>query len=186
MGRKGIKGITLVMVLLLVLVTACAPVPNEITPTPAPAPAPAPGPAIAVEQGTIEVRVTDAPPKDISKIMVTVKNIEVHKALAEQEKEQEQQSGSDNQTQEQEQQIQQGGGEWITIVTDPEPFDLVELAKGGLEKVLGEKEIAAGKYTQIRMEVISVVVTINGEDKTATVPSGDLKVVRPFDVEDRR
>lgn len=56
------------------------------------------------------------------------------------------------------------------------------LAKEGLEEILGGSEIAAGKYTQIRMDVVSVMVTINGEEKTATVPSDKLKIVRPFEV----
>lgn len=153
---------TLLMVFLLVLIAACAPTPKEVTPTPTPPPAPKPIPA--AEWGIIEIRVTDALAKDISKIVVTAKNIEVHKAGSEEGKPGEK-------------------GSWITIVTDPAPFDLVELAKGGFEKLLGEKKVEAGKYTQIRMDVVSVNVTIKGVEKPATVPSGKLKIVRPFDVE---
>ena len=53
----------------------------------------------------------------------------------------------------------------------------------GLEEVLAVEEIEAGKYTQIRLMVESVEVTLgDGEPVEAKVPSGELKFVRPFDV----
>ncbi len=107
------------------------------TPTAPPAPpAPAPAPAPATETGTVELRATDAPPKDISKIMVTTSNIEDHRA---------------------------GNAEdegWTTVVGDERTFDLLAIA--GAEAFLGDKEVAAGKYTQIRLDVTRVVVTLQG------------------------
>ena len=53
----------------------------------------------------------------------------------------------------------------------------------GLEEVLAVEEIEAGKYTQIRLMVERVEVTLGvGEPVEAKVPSGELKFVRPFDV----
>ena len=109
--------------------------------------------------GILEVRATDAPPQDVSEILVSVDDIQVHKAGA-----------------------GEGSG-WITIIEEPRTFDLIKIS--GIEEVLGSREIEATDYTQIRMDVLSVEVTINGEKKSATVPSGVIKIVRltPFSVE---
>jgi len=137
--------------------------------------------------GIIEVRATDAPPREqVTSIVVTVSNVEIHKAVAEQEKEQEHQ-GSDNITQEQErereqQQEQQGEGAWLSLNGDEaKSFDLIEIK--GLEEVLTVGEVETGRYTQIRMTIEEVEVTIgDGGPQTATVPSGELRFTRPFDV----
>jgi len=155
---------------------------------PTPAPEPEPGPAAETPEampstGTIEVRVTDAPPdEEVTAILVTVSAVEIHRAVAEQEQEQEGE-GEQNQEQEQEQQEQQGGGEWLPliIIEGARSFDLLEIM--GLEEVLAVGEIEAGKYTQIRLMVERVEVTLgDGEPVEAKVPSGELKFVRPFDV----
>ena len=135
--------------------------------------------------GIIEVRATDAPPREqVTNIVVTVSNVEIHKAVAEQEKEQEHQ-GSDNITQEQEreqQQEQQGEGAWLSLNGDEaKSFDLIEIK--GLEEVLTVGEVETGRYTQIRMTIEKVEVTIgDGGPQAATVPSGELRFTRPFDV----
>ncbi|MBM3133225.1 MAG: DUF4382 domain-containing protein, partial [Chloroflexi bacterium] len=152
--------------------------------------------------GTIEVRVTDAPPGyEITKVLVTVSSVEVHRAVAEKEQEQAQRP-EETPVQEQEQEQQQvgdgsdaiveedsdgNGGEWIAlgILPGQETFDLLLIQD--LEQVLATDEVDAGKYTQIRMAVESVVVEYmeGAGTKTAEaeVPSGKLKFVRPFDVE---
>jgi len=135
--------------------------------------------------GTIELHVTDAPPDDdVTSIMVTVGEIKIHKAVAEQEQEHQ---GTENasQTQEQEQQQeQQGEGEWISIeITGDNPFDLVELKEGGLEELLASENVTAGKYTQIRMTIDNIEVRLGENDLVeAILPSGELKFVRPFDI----
>ena len=125
-----------------------------------------------VEWGTIEVRVTDAPPKyTVTQIIVEISEdeeeggVQVHRADGE------------------------GGGVWetIDILEDQNPFVLYPDLLG-LEQVLAVGDVDAGKYTQIRMTVEMVEVTYSedgdGEAKTveATIPSGELKFVRPFDV----
>jgi len=141
--------------------------------------------APATGTGTIEMHVTDAPPDDdVTSIMVTVGEVKIHKAVAEQEQEHQ---GTENasQTQEQEQQQeQQGEGEWISIeITGDNPFDLVELKDGGLEKLLAAANVTAGKYTQIRMTIDNIEVSLGENDlEEATLPSGELKFVRPFDI----
>jgi len=132
--------ITLFAVLLLMLITACAVAPEE--------------------RGTIEIRVTDPPPADVTSANVTAKNIEVHRVTGEE-------------------------SEWITIIEGPVTFDLMKLAKAEEAEILGAEEIKVGSFTQIRMDVDSVeVVTVDGDNITAEVPSGKLKIVRPFNVED--
>lgn len=131
----GIAAILLLVLVSYVLVTTLAP----------------------ANAGTLEVRATDAPPQGVSKILVSVDDIQVHKAGAGE------------------------GSEWITIIEEPRTFDLIKIS--GVEEVLGSKEIEAADYTQIRMDVLWVEVTINGEKKIATVPSGTLRIVKPFSVE---
>jgi len=145
---------------------------EEITPTTLPA-----------GMGTIEIRVTDPPPPGVETANVTLTKIEVHKAVAEQEMEQEQ-SASNNQTQElEQQQTQQGEGEWITIIDYEATFNLFEIIEKAA--ILGSENVTAGKYTQIRMDVIKVEgLTSDSTPYIATVPSGTLKIVRPFEVKD--
>lgn len=198
---KLFAGIMLLSMLAFVF-TACAPTP-ELTPEPAPAPAPVPAPSPAPSptptpaptptpqpaSGTIDVYVTDAPPdKNVTAVLLTVSSLEVHLAAAEMEQEQEQeQSESGNLTQEQEQEQEQeegNGGEWISIniSDDMSTFDLLKVK--GIEEFFGSSEVAAGKYTQVRLIVDKAEVAVdNGEPQEATVPSGELKIVRPFTVE---
>jgi len=133
--------------------------------------------------GSISVYVTDAPPeKEVTSIMVTLAEVQVHRASAEQQGGQEQ-SSSDNQTQIQEQQqLQDEEGKWITIdMTGDTTFDLLQIQ--GIEQFLGESEVEAAKYTQVRLVVDKVQVRLGSGNLTdATLPSKELKLVRPFDV----
>ena len=137
--------------------------------------------------GTLKVYVTDARSRgEVTGIIVTMSEVQVHKALAEQEQEQ-QQSGTGNQTQEQEQeqqQTQQGEGEWISINIDDtaRTFDLLDIE--GIEQYLGQVEVEAVKYTQVRLVVDAVQVEFNnsGNLEDARIPSKELKIVHPFNI----
>ena len=149
-------------VLLLVVMVGCIPAPEEPAPAPAPAPiptpspAPQPSPAPAVEQGTIEIQVTDPPPADVVSAVVYLTGIEAHLV-------------SDN------------SSEWIEILDAPPKFDLMTVI--GVAEILGSTNVTAGKYTQIRMNVDTVEVeTTAGDNFTAEVPSEKLKIVRSFNV----
>ena len=114
---------------------------------------------VLVPDGQLEVRNTDTPPPSVTKILVSISLIEVHKADA----------------------ADDAG--WISVFEgDERTFDLV--AATAIEDVLGTETFAAGKYTQIRMDIVSVTVTVEGDDREATVPGDKLRVVRPFDVEE--
>ncbi len=181
--KTGFVFIT-VLAIATMLVAGCA-VPGAPGPAPTPGPT-TPPPAPELSTGTIEIHVTDAPPREeVTSIMVTVSSVEIHKAVAEQE-----QLGDGDQNQLQNQ-VQQGEGEWITIpIIGTNPFDLILLQKEGLEELLATEEVTLGKYTQIRMSIEMVEVTYtyleDGETKEttveATLPSGKLKFVRPFEV----
>ncbi|MFC2035082.1 DUF4382 domain-containing protein [Chloroflexota bacterium] len=137
--------------------------------------------------GTLEVYVTDARSREeVTGIIVTVSEVQVHKALAEQEQEK-QQSGTGNQTQEQEQeqqQIQQGEGEWISVQIDDtaKTFNLLDIE--GIEQHLGQIETEAVKYTQVRLVVETVQVEFNnsGNLEDARIPSKELKIAHPFNI----
>jgi len=180
MKRTGRIAITLVMVLLLVLTIGCAPSPGEIPPTPTPAPeavtpppppegitppppgevAPPPAPELPPEgKGILEIRVTDPPHPAFSSIEVSIDSITVHKVVPGEP------------------------GEWIDVPLVVESFDLVTLV--GVEEFLGSVEVEAGSFTQIRVYVDTVMVTPEGgEPQSATLPSGILKIVRPFGVQE--
>jgi inhibitor of cysteine peptidase len=161
---------------------ACAPTakPTPQAAAPTPSPAPAPQPAL----GTVDVYVTDAPPgENVTAVLLTVSSLEIHLAEAEMEQEQ---SGSGNQTQEQEQEQEKGnGGEWISInISDNmSTFDLLKVK--GIEEFFGSSEVVAGKYTQVRLIVDSAAVAVDGgEPQEAIIPSNEVKILRPFTVED--
>jgi len=152
------------IVLLLVVMAGCIPAPEEPIPAPAPAPAPTPtptpapqpSPAPVMEQGTIEIQVTDPPPADVVSAVVYLTGIEAHLV-------------SDN------------SSEWVEILDAPPKFDLMAVI--GVAEILGSANVTPGKYTQIRMNVDKVEVeTTAGDNFTAEVPSEKLKIVRSFNV----
>ena len=105
--------------------------------------------------GTVEFRATDAPPEEITSVVVTVDNIQVHKSDTEEDS-------------------------WITVVDTEKTFDLVLIQ--GAEEFLGTETVEVGQYTQIRLDVTNVDVTIGGETIPAELPSDKLKVVRNWEV----
>jgi hypothetical protein len=112
----------------------------------------------ATETGIIILGVTDKPDENISAIIVTTNLIEGNVRDTE----------TDNKS------------GWQTLLDVEKSFDLIEVA--GVEEILGETEIPAATYNQIRMHVKSVVVTLNGQNIEAKVPSGIIRLVRPIEV----
>ena len=130
------------------------------TSAPTTSPAPTPAATAAPDEattGSLQLRVTDAP-GDATAVLVTVSSVQVNV-----------QDASDDDT------------SWITVVEGPETFDLVML--DGVEAILGESELATGKYGQIRLEVVEVEIDTPGGTLTARVPSGTLKLVGGFVIE---
>lgn len=132
------------------------------------------GPESVQAVGTLQIMVTDAPPEEeVTSINVTVESVEVHKAAAKQE--QTSSNSTNNSTD------AEAGWLPLGILAGNETFDLLQIQ--GIEEVLAVGELEPGKYTQIRMTISSVQVTLgNGEVHDVVLPSGKLKFVRPFDI----
>ncbi|MFC2047833.1 DUF4382 domain-containing protein [Chloroflexota bacterium] len=134
------------------------------------------------DDGTIIIYVTDAAPDDeVKSIIVTLSEIQVHKAAVEQEPES---ASTNNQTQawEQEQQSLDEEGEWIIIDTSGNAtFDLLQIK--GIEQFLGTREVEAAKYTQVRLVIETIQVKVGSGNLTyVTLPSKELKIIRSFNV----
>ena len=71
---------------------------------------------------------------------------------------------------------------WYTIVEEPQTFDLIALQD--VTDVLGEGELTAGKYTQIRLTVEKAEVTINNSGEIEVhdlkIPSNKVKLIKSF------
>jgi hypothetical protein len=83
-----------------------------------------------------------------------------------------------------------GNSSWITVMSDTLPvadrtFDLLELV-GGVRALIGDLELEAGHYTQLRIVIDSATATIAGQNHPVTVPSGaqsGLKLTGGWDVD---
>ena len=189
-----------VTALLLVLVFATTSCSNEASPAPvepsstaAPAPTAAPtdtggeaDPNPAVEDkfehegvevpqgsGVLEIQISSRITEGFSAIVVTVSNLEVQEADAGEE---------EGWTSLFEDTVSGSGS------VDPRTFDLIETGLG--EKVLGFEVLPIGKYTQIRMDVDNVEITIQSADGSSTTKIAELtgeklKLVRKVNIEDQ-
>lgn len=70
---------------------------------------------------------------------------------------------------------------WIILSDTEQTFDLLTL-NNGASALLGEAELAAGHYTQLRLELASAEVVNDSVSYPLTIPSGTLKFVSGFDV----
>ncbi len=123
--------------------------------------------------GTLTVLVTDAPSYTVTSVVVHFSEVWVHKA-------------SDGEGDE---------GVWIQLditggMLGTGSFDLALLEAEGETEELAAAELVAGKYTQLRVimdedEGVQVDYEENPNDEpvNAKLPSGTLKFVRPFTVE---
>lgn len=106
--------------------------------------------------GTVLIYVKDAP-DDWIHINVTFSEVKIHRADADNE------SG------------------WYVLEIEAQTVDLASLTN--VSELLASGNVGAGKYTQIRIVVESVVGTMaNGTVVNFTVPSGELKTTHPFNV----
>lgn len=151
----------------------------------------------AANAGTVQMWVTDAPRSDnVSEIWVTVGQVTIHKADTGDVSDNASGNVSGNTSgnvtgnlsEGQEDTAPENEGDWITInITGADRFDLLTLRGdgngSGIQQILATANLAAGRYTQIRMTVSKVEVKINGVLKDATVPSGKIRFVHPFVVQ---
>ena len=112
--------------------------------------------ALAAGFGLLQVFATDPPPPKLDAVLIEVREVQVHRA---------------------------GGDEngWTTVVGAPASFDLLRVAE--VQEFLGSQELEAGVYTQIRLVISKATVVAEGQEHDADVPSGRMKITRPFRVE---
>ena len=143
----------------------------------------------SAQVGSIEVRVTDAPPsQDVTSVMVTVASVEIHKAGTETASPTltatTTPTATASTTPTSTATATPTGDEsgWLPMkLSGANTFDLLKIK--GLEEVLATGDLAGGTYTQIRMGVTKIEVTLNGgTPQEVKLPSGKLKFVQPFDV----
>ncbi|MFH1210458.1 MAG: DUF4382 domain-containing protein [archaeon] len=120
------------------------------------------------KMGTLVMQITDAPPEELSieKAEVTISNVEVHLAA---------EGEDENATTE---------AGWSTVVSEPKTYDLIAIKD--VNEVLGQKVLAAGRYTQVRLNVDKATVTINSTQYDLEVPSDKIKLVKGFTIEDNK
>ena len=112
--------------------------------------------------GTLVLQITDAPGDlNISEALVTISEVRVHYAGINQ-----------NDT----------NGSWITIAEEPQTFDLVQIQNA--TELLGEANLSAGWYTQIRLFVDEALVTIDGVQYNLEISSKNVKLIKPFLIRD--
>ena len=117
------------------------------------------------ETGQLTLQITDAP-EDFENVFVTITEVRVHRGV---EENVENEAPSEN---------------WITVTDNTQTYDL--LALENVKKFLGSTELETGVYTQIRLELEDASLVVNGEEHSLTVPSGSVKLVRSFEIEDNQ
>jgi len=121
------------------------------------------------DTGEISIYVKDVP-ADWKYLNVTFSSVAVHKADAD----------SDNNTAAN---ATDEGGEWIDVPLAQETIDL--RAYVDVSALLAAGNISTGQYTQVRIIVDSVVGTLqDGTEVEFKVPSGELKIITMFTIED--
>lgn len=120
---------------------------------------------VEISEGILQLHITDKPADlNITSAIVNISTIQVHKAQNNTE------DGDDNES------------GWYTIVNKSQTFDLIALQN--VTQLLGEKNLTAGKYTQIRLTIEVANITINNsgviETHNLTIPSGTIKLIKGF------
>lgn len=109
-------------------------------------------------KGTLVLQITDSPSLlNLTHANVTISQVQVHMSAG----------GGNNTT-----------AGWYTIVNESRTYDLINIT--GVKEFFGSANLSAGMYTQIRLTVDSCVITVNGTQYNCTVPSGAIKLIKPF------
>jgi len=121
--------------------------------------------------GTLRMILVDAPPDigEVDSLIVVFDEVLVHRGCESEE---------------------ECDGEWVTVLSDTLPvenrtFDLLELVNG-VFAVLGEVELDAALYSQVRIMYESATLYIGGESQDLFIPSGNqtgIKLVNAFEVD---
>jgi hypothetical protein len=106
--------------------------------------------------GQLVLKITDDPGLNITKAIVNISQVMVHRSAA----------------------LNNTTAGWELIVDEPQTFDLISLLNA--TAFFGSATLSIGMYTQIRLTVESCVITVNGTEYDCTVPSGAIKLNTPF------
>ncbi|UCC91902.1 MAG: DUF4382 domain-containing protein [Candidatus Aenigmatarchaeota archaeon] len=109
--------------------------------------------------GYLILQITDKPSLGIEKVEVTISRIQVHKVP----------EGNES-----------GETGWITVANGPHTLDLVAIKD--IKEILGKDALAAGIYTQIRLDIESAKVTIDGTEHDLSIPHKTVMLVRSFEI----
>ncbi|HEV8358995.1 MAG TPA: DUF4382 domain-containing protein, partial [Candidatus Thermoplasmatota archaeon] len=117
--------------------------------------------------GSAGIMVTDKPTEDYSSVLVTFSRAAIHQAGSDEG------NASENST-----------AGWITVVNASRTVDLLALHANQTAEALGFAQVAAGRYTQVRVYVDRVeAMPKNGTTAVEiTVPSGVLRTAKSFEV----
>ncbi len=116
--------------------------------------------------GRIVINVKDAP-AGWTHVNVTFSTVKIHQAG----------SGDENATND----TSSNDSGWHVLQLDEQTLDLKALVN--VSDLLASGNVSVGKYTQIRIVVWSVTGTLeNGTQVIFTVPSGELKIIKPFTI----
>lgn len=141
--------------------------------------------------GSASIYVKDAPTDEFSEIHVVFTEVRVHRAEAEHSGASTSDSMGDNETMDDsmdgmdDNETDDDGGDWVTVFENETGVDVDLLNTSGARAAfLGEADLTAGRYTQIRITVEEAYgIDADGGRHDFAVSSGTLKVVRSFDVE---
>ncbi len=121
--------------------------------------------------GTLQLKITDQ--GNISSLVLSISEVKVH--MAGNETATEQSDGQEtNET---------DNGGWITVVGS-QTVDLIQVK--GVNDLLGETSLSPGKYTQIRLSISGATAVIDGVSHSLIIPSGSIKFIHPFQIEDNK
>lgn len=128
------------------------------------------------QTGTLTMLLTDAP-AEYEAVNITFSEIAVHFSDGGDDSLEVEDEDADDDSS-----VAKIAGTWIIISGEEQTFNLLELSNG-VTALLGEKELEAGKYTQIRIIITEAEVVIDSTTSyPLTIPSGTLKFVRSFDI----
>lgn len=73
---------------------------------------------------------------------------------------------------------------WVTVSSETQSYDLLELEAQGATQLLADANLAAGTYNQMRLHVQEVIVVDTEGEHQATLPSDELRLQGRFTVEE--
>ena len=109
------------------------------------------------DKGRVVFAITDAAADvgSVSQVLVTVDNVEAHKVE---------------------------GDSWVTISSNAQTYDLLELKQSGELAIVADIEVQTGTYDQVRFEISKVVVVDSNGENEAKLPSDVLRINSDLEV----